>query len=63
MTAVYLVCEESKIDPATQQCTEVQYVQAPTMIPPLSAQAGAELGTGLWTVWVLAACWKTLRNF
>jgi len=63
LTVEYIVCDQANIDPATQQCNQVQYVQAPTVIPPLDIQSGAELGSALFVAWTLAACWRKLSNW
>ncbi len=63
MPDVYMVCAQSDIDGTTGQCTHVQYVQAPLLIPPLDAQAGMELGMGFFAVCCLAACWKKLSDW
>lgn len=60
LTLLYVVCDEADIDPATQQCTHPQYVQAPMMFPPLSASAGAEIATAMLTVLALVAVYRRL---
>jgi hypothetical protein len=63
MTLTYMVCDQQNLDVQTGQCTQVQYVQAPMMFPPLDLQSGAELGSALFVAWTLAACWKKLSNW
>lgn len=59
---VYMVCSQDDLDPATGACAHVQYVQAPLLIPPLSAQAGAELSIAILGVWVIGFVFKTLMS-
>jgi LDH2 family malate/lactate/ureidoglycolate dehydrogenase len=55
----YMVCQQAAID-ANGNCTQVQYVQAPTMLPPMGAACGAAIAVAIWGVWALAAVWRTL---
>lgn len=57
---VYLVCDQANIDANTGQCTAVQYVQAPMLIPPLDATGGGAIAVAILGVWALAAVWKNL---
>ena len=56
---VYVVCDASAID-ANGACTQVQYVQAPTMLPPLDAAGGAAIAVAIIGLWALAAVYKSL---
>ncbi|MHA6203504.1 hypothetical protein ACXU4B_03655 [Dyella soli] len=56
---VYVVCDASNIDPSGV-CTQVQYVQAPTMLPPLDAASGAAIAVAIIGVWALAAVFRNL---
>lgn len=60
MPTVYMVCEASAVDATTGQCTHVQYVQAPTMLPPLDAAAGAAIAVAIMGCWALAWVYKHL---
>lgn len=59
-TVQYVVCDQANIDPATQQCSTVQYVQAPTMLPPLDAVAGGSIAMAIIGCWALAFVYKRL---
>lgn len=59
---VYMVCSLDDLDPASGACAHVQYVQAPSLIPPLSAKAGAELSIAICGVWVVGFIFKTLLS-
>lgn len=59
MQVVYMVCDQSAID-ASGNCTQVQYVQAPQVLPPLDAASGAVIAMAIWGLWALAATWRTL---
>lgn len=59
MTIEYMVCDSSAID-ANGNCTQVQYVQAPVLIPPLDATSGVAIAMAIWGLWALAASWRTL---
>jgi len=56
---VYVVCDAASID-SSGACTQVQYVQAPMLIPPLSVEAGTAIALAIWGVWALAASWRQL---
>lgn len=60
MTLQYVVCDSAYIDPNTLQCSQVQYVQAPMMFPPLDAAGGAEIAVAILGLWALAAVYKSL---
>lgn len=60
MTLVYQVCDQANIDPSTQQCSQVQYVQAPTMFPPLDATGGIAIAVAIFGVWALAFVYRNL---
>ncbi|MDR3445146.1 hypothetical protein [Dyella sp.] len=62
MTLLYMVCDVSNVDPTTHQCTQVQYVQAPAMLPPMDLATGAVLSSTLFGVWALAAYWRSLTG-
>jgi hypothetical protein len=59
---VYLVCDQSNIDSTTGECTHVQYVQAPTMLPPLDMAAGAAIGSAAWICILIAAGYRKLAS-
>lgn len=59
MQDVYMVCAQSAID-ANGNCTQVQYVQAPQVLPPLDAVSGVAIAVAIWGLWALAAVWRTL---
>ncbi|WP_182267817.1 hypothetical protein [Stenotrophomonas maltophilia] len=46
----YAACAE--FDPSSGQCTTVVWVDAPSPIPPLTAEQGAALGGATIIVWV-----------
>lgn len=58
MVVQYVVCDAANVDPSTQQCSQVQYVQAPTMLPPMSAGSGAAIASAILAVWALAWVYK-----
>lgn len=60
LTVEYIVCDQANIDPATQQCSQVQYVQAPTMLPPLDAVGGTSIAVAIFGVWALAWVYRNL---
>ena len=60
MTLQYVVCDDANIDPTTLQCTQVQYVQAPTMLPPLDATGGGAIAVAIIGLWAVAAVYKSL---
>lgn len=60
MTLQYVVCDSANVDPNTLQCSQVQYVQAPTMLPPLDAAGGAAIAVAIIGLWALAAVYKSL---
>lgn len=59
MQVEYMVCDASAID-ANGNCTAVQYVQAPLLIPPLSYSEGAAIGAAILGLWALAAAGRSL---
>lgn len=56
---VYLVCDAANID-SSGACTQVQYVQAPTMLPPLDVAGGTAIAIAMIGLWALAAVYKSL---
>ncbi len=57
---VYVVCDQANID-ANGVCTQVAYVQAPMLIPPLSVSDGTAIGLAIWGLWACAYAWKVLH--
>lgn len=59
---VYAVCSLDDVDASTGACAHVQYVQAPLLIPPLSAQSGAAISLAILGVWVVGFVFKALMS-
>ena len=57
---VYMVCSQDDLDPTEGTCAHVQYVQAPTMLPPLDTQTGVVLALPVIGLWYLAASWRRM---
>lgn len=57
---LYTVCASSAIDTTTGACTAVQYVQAPSLIPPLDAAGGFAIATAIIALWALASVYRKL---
>jgi hypothetical protein len=59
-TLVYMVCDQANLDVTTGVCTQVQYVQAPLLLPPIDSAGGVAIALAIIGVWAVAAVYRSL---
>lgn len=56
----YATCADADYNPQTGQCTNVVYVQQPTLLAPLSIDDGVSIGLAILLCWAIAWGWTAM---
>jgi hypothetical protein len=57
---VYMVCDSANVDATTGVCSAPYWATAPTLLPPLDATGGMEIGVAILGAWATAWLFRSL---
>jgi hypothetical protein len=58
----WLYCAPEAIDAATQQCSAPQWIDFPSLLPPLTVDEGLRISAAVAGCWALGYTWRLIRS-
>lgn len=57
---VFMACDSANVDATTGVCSAPYWAAPPSLLPPLDATGGIEVGVGILVVWATAVLFRSL---
>lgn len=57
---VFMACDSANVDATTGVCSAPYWAPPPSLLPPLDASSGMEIGVAILTAWAVAVMFRSV---